>query len=242
MVKPDCVAGHSFGEFVALHAAGVLDEAGLIRLARRRGELMNEAAAKPGAMLAIGGEGGRDAAAFLDGYEGRRWIANHNGPTQVTLSGETDAISELETRLGAQGVPVRSGLPLHQGGVEYRLGRRDGGRPRRTYHALDTRRWLVHRSRRHRRGAAIGPAVGAGPVRRRVPAHGRGRGTRPRARALRQPAHCVVLSREVDPLRPLCGLAVFDSDSTPLVEVLGLNLVRRPDSAHKHRHTTGIGG
>lgn len=36
-VEPDCVAGHSFGELVALHAAGVLDERVLLRLARRRG-------------------------------------------------------------------------------------------------------------------------------------------------------------------------------------------------------------
>ncbi|MGW1108986.1 acyltransferase domain-containing protein [Streptomyces sp. NPDC002540] len=53
-VEPDCVAGHSFGELVALHAAGALDEESLLRLARCRGELMNEAAVEPGGMLAVG--------------------------------------------------------------------------------------------------------------------------------------------------------------------------------------------
>ena len=46
-VRPDCVAGHSFGEVAALHAAGALDEATLVRVARRRGELMREAASSP---------------------------------------------------------------------------------------------------------------------------------------------------------------------------------------------------
>src|SRR5690606_3199665 len=39
-VTADATAGHSFGELVALCAAGVVDEAGLHMLARRRGELM----------------------------------------------------------------------------------------------------------------------------------------------------------------------------------------------------------
>src|SRR6185295_3937760 len=52
-VRPDCVAGHSFGEVAALHAAGTLDEATLLRVSRRRGELMREAASIPGAMTAV---------------------------------------------------------------------------------------------------------------------------------------------------------------------------------------------
>src|SRR5262249_49176937 len=52
-VRADCLGGHSFGELVALHAAGAFDAVALLRLARRRGELMRDAARSPGAMLAI---------------------------------------------------------------------------------------------------------------------------------------------------------------------------------------------
>ncbi|MGW1274671.1 type I polyketide synthase, partial [Streptomyces sp. NPDC002491] len=106
-VRPDCLAGHSFGELVALHAAGVLDETGVIRLARRRGELMNEVATTDGAMLAVGGEAVRDAARLTEEYEGRVWIANRNSPEQVVLSGEADAIAELEARLAERGGTAR---------------------------------------------------------------------------------------------------------------------------------------
>ncbi|MER6564051.1 polyketide synthase dehydratase domain-containing protein, partial [Streptomyces sp. NPDC001027] len=47
----------------------------------------------------------------------------------------------------------------------------------------------------------------------------------------KEPASCVVLAREADPLRPLCDLALLDREGTPLVELLGLSLVRRPDTA-----------
>src|SRR2546423_2273011 len=52
-LRPDAVAGHSFGELVALHAAGVFDAETLVRLARRRGESMRDAASVAGVMLAV---------------------------------------------------------------------------------------------------------------------------------------------------------------------------------------------
>ncbi|WP_329222657.1 SDR family NAD(P)-dependent oxidoreductase [Streptomyces sp. NBC_01485] len=106
-IRPDCLAGHSFGELVALHAASALDERALIRLARCRGELMDEAAATSGAMLAVGGPAARDAAQLVEGYEGRVWVANRNSPRQVVLSGEAGALAELEANLAARGVAVR---------------------------------------------------------------------------------------------------------------------------------------
>ncbi|WP_143666504.1 type I polyketide synthase, partial [Streptomyces reticuliscabiei] len=106
-VEPDCVAGHSFGELVALHAAGVLDERVLLRLARRRGELMRDAATEPGAMLAVMGVSREDVATLTDGFEDAVWAANENAPGQVVLSGRADAVDRLERRLGARGVAVR---------------------------------------------------------------------------------------------------------------------------------------
>ena len=44
-ITPDAVGGHSFGEVTALHTAGVLDRKAFFSIARKRGELMAEAAA-----------------------------------------------------------------------------------------------------------------------------------------------------------------------------------------------------
>ena len=42
-VKPDMTAGHSYGELVALHAAGALDTRGLAVLSSTRGRLLRDA-------------------------------------------------------------------------------------------------------------------------------------------------------------------------------------------------------
>ena len=102
-LRPDCVAGHSFGELVALHAAGAFDVDTLVRLARRRGELMRDAAAAtPGAMLAVttSWEQAEAAAGQVPGV----WPANHNAPRQVVLAGSRDALDTVATRLEANGI------------------------------------------------------------------------------------------------------------------------------------------
>ncbi|MCX4903171.1 type I polyketide synthase [Streptomyces sp. NBC_00878] len=106
-VEPDCVGGHSFGELVALHAAGVMDEGCLLRLARKRGELMRDASSEPGAMLAVVGTPREDIVRLLDGFDDAVWLANDNSPGQVVLSGRTDAVADLERRLTGQGVTTR---------------------------------------------------------------------------------------------------------------------------------------
>lgn len=101
-LTPDRVAGHSFGELSALHSAGAFDADTLVRLARRRGELMRAAAAVPGGMLA--------AAAAADQVEALTagiedvWVANHNSNRQVVLSGTRDALGSAANLLSEKDI------------------------------------------------------------------------------------------------------------------------------------------
>ncbi|MFJ7996123.1 SDR family NAD(P)-dependent oxidoreductase [Streptomyces sp. NPDC096310] len=106
-LRPDRVAGHSFGELVALHCAGVLDAASLITVARRRGELMRDVAATPGAMLAVATDRARVAAVLAGGRLGDLWPANHNSPVQTVLSGTAEAVARAERVFAAEGVGTR---------------------------------------------------------------------------------------------------------------------------------------
>ncbi|MDP1604554.1 MAG: ACP S-malonyltransferase, partial [Legionella sp.] len=109
-VLPDLAGGHSLGEVVALRAAGVLADADLLKVVRRRGELMAEAAAIPGAMTALSLPVAkvRDLVARL---APRVVVANHNGPTQVVVSGSTVDVADLEAKLTGEGISFQR-LPV----------------------------------------------------------------------------------------------------------------------------------
>ncbi len=110
-IRPDLAGGHSLGEVVALRAAGVLSsDEDLLRVARRRGELMAEAAAIPGAMTALTLPVA-DVRALLARLAPSVVVANHNGPTQVVVSGSTADVAELEASLKAEGITFQR-LPV----------------------------------------------------------------------------------------------------------------------------------
>ncbi|MDC8012904.1 type I polyketide synthase [Tahibacter soli] len=113
-VEGAMTAGHSFGEIVALHAAGVVDEADALRIARRRGELMRDAAASgSGAMCALACSIERARALIGPSLA----IANHNAPEQVVVSGPLEAIAALETQgIAAKRLPVAAAF--HSAQVE----------------------------------------------------------------------------------------------------------------------------
>jgi [acyl-carrier-protein] S-malonyltransferase len=120
-----CVAGHSLGEYTALAAAGVLDFADTVRLARERGRLMYEAGlARPGMMAAVIGLDQDVLQAVCD--ETETVIANINCPGQLVISGAVDnvgkAVRLAEEKGASRVVPLQvSGAfhsPLMQPAVE----------------------------------------------------------------------------------------------------------------------------
>jgi [acyl-carrier-protein] S-malonyltransferase len=85
------VSGHSLGELAALAAAGAVDHQDGLRLAVRRGALMQEAAERggDGGMLALMGE--RESALELAETHGLT-VANDNSPEQLVVAGPADAL------------------------------------------------------------------------------------------------------------------------------------------------------
>ena len=123
-VRPSAVAGHSFGELTALHAAGVWDEASFLRAARQRGELMAEAAGIPGGMLAVSATI-EEVSAVLERLGTDVVVANHNAPKQVVVSGPLASLDAVQTAMDAAGLraerlPVATAFhsPVVAGGVE----------------------------------------------------------------------------------------------------------------------------
>ncbi|HSD81334.1 MAG TPA: acyltransferase domain-containing protein, partial [Solirubrobacteraceae bacterium] len=108
-VEPEMAAGHSYGEFVALAAAGGLGEDDLLRLSEARGRFMAEAAGgEPGAMAAV------DAAPealreLVDA--GDVVAANLNAPEQTVLSGAGPAIEAALEWCAQRGIRARA-LPV----------------------------------------------------------------------------------------------------------------------------------
>ncbi len=102
-LHPNMVAGHSYGELVALHAAGSLDEASLYRLSLARGraisEMTNGNTGDLGSMLAVraGEEEVRLAIAECE----EAWLANMNSPRQTIIAGSMRGIEDAAKRLNA---------------------------------------------------------------------------------------------------------------------------------------------
>jgi acyl transferase domain-containing protein len=96
-LAPAMVGGHSFGEVTALHVAGALSREDALRVARRRGELMAEAAARPGTMAALPTDI-ETVHAVLGALGNEAVVANHNSPQQVVISGP---VADVEAALQA---------------------------------------------------------------------------------------------------------------------------------------------
>ncbi len=105
-IKPDMVAGHSYGEYVALCASGVFSEEILYALSEARGRFIMEMTGQdPGTMVAV--DAGRETIKEIISSVGGVWIANLNAPKQTIISGTRPGIEEAVKRLEAQGMRTR---------------------------------------------------------------------------------------------------------------------------------------
>jgi acyl transferase domain-containing protein/NAD(P)-dependent dehydrogenase (short-subunit alcohol dehydrogenase family)/thioesterase domain-containing protein/acyl carrier protein len=93
-LAPDYLLGHSVGEITAAHLAGVFDLAEAAKLIAARGRLM--AALPEGGAMAFIAATEAEVKDSLTSYEGRLTIAAVNSPTQITVSGDEDALAEWE--------------------------------------------------------------------------------------------------------------------------------------------------
>lgn len=106
-LKPDFVAGHSFGELTALWAAGVFSDSDYYALVKARGQAMaapSDPTFDAGAMLAVKGDVSRIEAIL------KSWpqvsIANFNSGRQVVLAGAKPDIARVQQVLQEQGYSV----------------------------------------------------------------------------------------------------------------------------------------
>jgi acyl transferase domain-containing protein/NAD(P)H-dependent flavin oxidoreductase YrpB (nitropropane dioxygenase family) len=107
-VAGDMAAGHSYGEFVALHAAGMIDFDALMALSAARGRFIVDAAraegSELGTMAAVRGARAQveQAIAGIDGVV----VANHNSPMQTVISGPSAGVEAATQALGKAGLDV----------------------------------------------------------------------------------------------------------------------------------------
>jgi acyl transferase domain-containing protein len=101
-VRPQAMLGHSIGEYVAAHLAGVFSLTDALAVVAARGRLMQ--ALPSGAMATVQRSAAELAPWLSEGVE----IAAENAPGLCAIAGPTDRIGELQCRLKAAGISCRT--------------------------------------------------------------------------------------------------------------------------------------
>ncbi|MBV9164191.1 MAG: acyltransferase domain-containing protein [Streptosporangiaceae bacterium] len=101
-VRPDAVVGHSQGEIVAAHVAGVLSLADAAKIVAVRGRLLGELSGT-GAMASVLTSADEAIEVLAAGVS----IAAVNGPRALVISGDVDGVHETVARLRERDVPAR---------------------------------------------------------------------------------------------------------------------------------------
>jgi malonyl CoA-acyl carrier protein transacylase len=105
-LKPDMVAGHSYGEYVALYAAGCLTLPHLLKISKERGQLLAKASSGVKGTMAAVSTSVNELNGLLGDIKGVT-IANINSPTQCVIAGAEQLIEEAVALLKEKGVSAK---------------------------------------------------------------------------------------------------------------------------------------
>lgn len=120
-LDPDLVAGHSLGEITALTIAGVLDFGDAVRIARRRGRLMQQAVPEGrGLMLALQTRDHDEVASLCASVAAETHevigVSNVNSRTQIVVAGQRAAVLRLHEIMESRDVRaviLNVSVPFH---------------------------------------------------------------------------------------------------------------------------------
>jgi [acyl-carrier-protein] S-malonyltransferase len=119
-ILPSTVAGHSLGEWSAVVAAGGVEFSDAVRLVRKRGKYMQEAAGTGRGIVAAVLGVPRDAIVQSCQTASRLGVvcpANFNSPRQVVIAGETEAVEEalrlIHEQHKGRSVRLPISVPVH---------------------------------------------------------------------------------------------------------------------------------
>ena len=102
-ICPSYVAGHSYGEYVALCSAGVFSDQMLMKISEARGRLIRQGTTSESGTMAAVDANASSVKQLLDGLEGV-WIANLNSPRQTTISGTRQGVENACQKIKAAGI------------------------------------------------------------------------------------------------------------------------------------------
>lgn len=130
-IKPDCVAGHSLGEYAALVVSGALSFEEAVPFIKKRGQVFYDAFQKhPSAMGAIIGvpeEQVLDVLKSVGNEDGENlYVANYNGPGQLVVTGARSSVKKACKILKEMG--AKRALVLPQKGVGHSPNSAEEGR------------------------------------------------------------------------------------------------------------------
>ncbi len=114
-VTPDMMAGHSYGEYVALCASGYFDFSDLMHISAQRGQILAQpinGQAIPGAMVAVSCSA-EELAKYSSDLKGNISVANFNSPKQTVLGGAVGDIEQAILALQDKGLVARR-IPVSQ--------------------------------------------------------------------------------------------------------------------------------